>query len=214
MANYDNDLKLYDEAIKKYKLSVSCKKDYTVVYLNWGNLLITLQKLTGNADYYTEAMQKYKIVIDYESDNIDARYNLAMTLYNYSELINSRFIFEKEILEAFLTSYLLAVIQNKQDLFPQILPNIGNIATKYRNTHYLIIFSVFSLAHDIINNTPSKINEKIELIKQVRETIPEIGVLINTIIDKKPPPDYSEKDNLIEKTAKFLATKIIQKYQR
>jgi len=118
----------------------------------------------------------------------------------------------EEILYLLIKSYTLSILQNRQDYTSCIGNVLTGIAMEFKNESCIIIPYIFDFALTLINDSNSISNIMYQELTKFKGKIPSIDILLDAIIDKKIPPEYSEDDDFLTKTAIFLANKVIQKF--
>jgi|GEM_PF-6357989 len=209
LAKLNSDENLYLDAFEKYKKAVELKND-PEIYNNWGSTLAALALQKGDERLYLDAFEKYNKAIEFKGNFPEIYGNFGIDLYSYGKLIN--YIRMEEILYLLIKSYTLSILQNRQDYTSCIGNVLTGIAMEFKNESCIIIPYIFDFALTLINDSNSISNIMYQELTKFKGKIPSIDILLDAIIDKKIPPEYSEDDDFLTKTAIFLANKVIQKF--
>ena len=221
LARQTNDESLYKEAFRKYKLAVRYKSDYFLAYLNWGTALSRIAKLQDNKEeqkkFYKKACGKCRKAIECKKDGAKAYCNWGIVLFEIAELQDNKEKQKKLCREAYsmlFKSYLLFILQEKRSLTDTPVKMIKYICQEIDNTICIEEILIFELSRkaSLPDNKKSLSKKDLDFLQKTKGISSYGDIIIDAILeDKKPDVAEIPDDDLLLKTAVFLANRIIDR---
>ena len=220
LAKQKKDEKLYYEAFEKFALAVKLKEDVPSVYFHWGCALVFLAEQKKDKNLYKEAYRKFMLAIKFKEDYARAYVNLGAVFLEIAKLEESKKqqkIMSREAFKVLFQSYLLSILQEDLSFIEVPAKKMLYIYNEIDNTICMVEMITVELGLKASLSDKIKIStmfseEHLDFLQKTKGKFSDGDIIINAILENKKP-DVAEipDDDLLLRTAVFLANKIIDR---
>jgi len=213
--NYDKDEKLLREACEKYEKAIKYRTDYYQAYYSLGSIFYKLAKLnTYDEKMLINACNNFEKAIKYKKGHYpEAYYVWGSVLDKYATLTNDKQK-KEDALSLLFSSLLFYILQRKWDEISPISRTIIFKAKELNDKICPAILTIISIALVVIRKVSKPSSKEIELLKKAEGKMKETDIIINALLYGISADYINVSNELLLKTAVFLADNVIDTYEK